>query len=95
VTEIGGVSAILDAATIGDFVRTNLAAEDVDGRSVCVIVPDATRTCPLPELLEAVRDALVERVTRLTVVVALGTHQPLHGDRLTEHVVSRSPKTRA
>ena len=31
-----------------------LAATDVDGKSVCIIVPDGTRTCPLPLLVGAV-----------------------------------------
>ena len=47
---------------------------DLDGRSVCVLVPDGTRTCPLPLLLRAVHAALHGRVTRMTVLVALGTH---------------------
>ena len=56
------------------FVREQLAAVDLDGRSVCVLVPDATRGCPLPLLLAAVHGALHGRVERLTVLVALGTH---------------------
>ena len=41
---------------------------------MCVIVPDATRSCPLPLLLKAVHTALDGRVSRLTILVALGTH---------------------
>jgi nickel-dependent lactate racemase len=44
---------------------------------VCVVVPDGTRSCPLPLLLSAVHGALIGRVTRLTVLVALGTHAPM------------------
>ena len=51
-----------------------LAGADLDGRSVCVLVPDGTRSCPLPLLLAAVHGALHGRVSRLTVLVALGTH---------------------
>ena len=36
------------------FVHEQLAATDVDGRSVLVLVPDDTRTCPLPLLWSAV-----------------------------------------
>ena len=36
----------------------------LDGRSVCVIVPDGTRSCPLPLLLSAVHGALHGRVSR-------------------------------
>ena len=35
------------------------------------------RSCPLPLLLTAVHEALAGRVTRLTALVALGTHAPM------------------
>ena len=59
---------------VREFVVRSLAGADLDGRSVCVIVPDATRSCPLPLLLSAVHQALHGRATRVTVLVALGTH---------------------
>ena len=71
---IGGPGGVLDDEQIRAFVRDQLAAVPLDGRSVCVIVPDGTRSCPLPLLLSAVHGALHGRVTRLTVLVALGTH---------------------
>jgi nickel-dependent lactate racemase len=58
----------------------------VDGRSVCVLVPDATRSCPLPLLLAAVHGALHGRVSRLTVLVALGTHAPMGAGQLARHL---------
>ena len=92
---VGGTDGALDAAATAQFVAESLGPTPLNGRSLCVIVPDATRTCPLPELLSAVRDATIDRVTRLTVLVALGTHQPLRGDALTAHVgkdVSDDPR---
>ena len=63
--------------TVRNFVRKQFDAVGIEGRSVCVLVPDATRTCPLPLLMSAVHAALHGRVSRLTVVVALGTHAGL------------------
>jgi nickel-dependent lactate racemase len=57
---------------------------------VCVIVPDSTRSCPLPLLLSAVHQALTRRVTRLTVVVALGTHAGLPEAALAAHLGYRA-----
>ena len=54
--------------------RDRLDAAHLAGRSVCVLVPDGTRSCPLPLLVSAIHDALHGRVSRLTVLVALGTH---------------------
>ena len=47
---------------------------DSTGAASASSCPDGTRSCPLPLLLSAVHGALHGRVTRLTVLVALGTH---------------------
>jgi nickel-dependent lactate racemase len=79
---IGGPSERLSPERVRRFVGEQLARADLDGRSVCVIVPDGTRSCPLPLLLGAVHRALTGRVSRLTVLVALGTHAALSADQL-------------
>jgi nickel-dependent lactate racemase len=83
---LGGAGQILDDATVRAYVAERLAAADLDGRSVCVIVPDATRSCPLPLLLDAAHKALRGRVTRVTVLVALGTHAPMSEAQLRAHL---------
>ena len=74
---IGGPEQVLTDDEITQFVRAQLDARDLDGRSVCLVIPDGTRSCPLPLLLSAVHGALAGRVTRLTALVALGTHAPM------------------
>jgi nickel-dependent lactate racemase len=83
---IGGAGAVLTEEDIRAFVREQLGAARLDGRSVCVLVPDGTRSCPLPLLLEAVHGALHGRVSRLTVLVALGTHAPMSERALAAHL---------
>jgi len=83
---IGGPGDLLGEEQIQAFVREQLAARPLDGRSVCVLVPDGTRSCPLPLLLSAVHGALHGRVTRLTVLVALGTHAPMSDPALAGHL---------
>ena len=83
---IGDTTTVLDDGQVAAFVREQLAAHPFDGRSVCVLVPDATRTCPLPLLMRAVHAALHGRVTRLTVLVALGTHAPMTEEALARHL---------
>jgi nickel-dependent lactate racemase len=82
---IGGPD-VLTAAEVDAFVRGRLAAHDVTGRSVCVLVPDGTRSCPLPLLLRAVHGALHGRASRMTVLVALGTHAAMSDDALARHL---------
>ena len=83
---IGGPDQVLPEAAVAGFVAEQLAAQDLDGRSVCVVIPDATRSCPLPLLLTAVHGALAGRVSRMTVLVALGTHAPMTEAQLARHL---------
>ena len=82
---IGGPDGVLDDATVREFVLSSLRGADLGGRSVCVIIPDATRSCPLPLLLGAVHEALHGRATQVTVLVALGTHAAMTPDHLIAH----------
>ncbi|MDQ3880015.1 MAG: lactate racemase domain-containing protein, partial [Chloroflexota bacterium] len=84
--QIGGPAAILTENQIETFVRDRLDGSDLDGRSICIVVPDATRSGPLPLLVSAVHGALHGRVTRLTVLVALGTHAEMSEPSLAAHL---------
>ena len=83
---VGGPGSVLTEDEVRAFVREQLAGVDVDGASVCLLVPDATRSCPLPLVLPAVHGALHGRVSRLTVLVALGTHARMSDDALAKHL---------
>src|SRR3954452_5825726 len=83
---VGDASTVLDDGAVSAFIAEQLAAHPFDGRSVCVLVPDHTRTCPLPLLMRAVYRALHGRVSRLTVLVALGTHAPMTDEALAGHL---------
>ncbi len=83
---IGGPGEVLADEAVRDFVTQSLAGEDLDGRSVCVIVPDGTRSCPLPLLLSAVHSALHGRASRITVLIALGTHAAMGESQLARHL---------
>ncbi len=77
---------MLSEDQISGFVAAQLGAVALDGRSVCVLVPDATRSVPLALLLSAVHGALHGRVSRLTVLIALGTHAAMSDDALAAHL---------
>lgn len=75
--QIGGAQDVLTDQEVSDFIAESLATADLDGRSVCVIVPDGTRSCPLPLMMKAIHGALHGRVSRMMALVALGTHAPM------------------
>jgi nickel-dependent lactate racemase len=59
------------------FVRAQVAALDLAGRSLCLVIPDGTRRCPIPLLLKAIEDGVGDRASACRAVVALGTHTPM------------------
>lgn len=83
---IGGPEQTLSDEQIEGFVREQLASADLDGRSLCVLVPDGTRSCPLPLLVRAIHGAVHGRVSRLTILIALGTHPGMTEQQLADHL---------
>ena len=88
--QIGGPDAVLSAGEIEAFIGDRLAAAGLDGRSVCVLVPDGTRSCPLPLLLRAVHRALHGRVSR-----ADGPRRARHARRDERAGARRAPRLAA
>ncbi len=58
------------------IVAEALGSLNLDGKRVLVIIPDGTRTMPLPAMVDAI-DSATPRVAALDFLVALGTHQPM------------------
>ena len=68
------------------IVREGLGVLPVDGRRVLVIIPDGTRTMPMPLMFELIERELGSRVAALDYLVALGTHTPMTDAQLSAHV---------
>lgn len=71
-----------------------LDVSDFDGKRVLLIIPDATRTAPLPLLFDALHGQLAPHVTGLDVLVALGTHPPM-SDEAISSLLGINPEDRA
>eukprot|EP00913_Durusdinium_trenchii_P028292 g26520.t1 len=69
---------------ICSWVVDNVPAAEFESKRVLLIVPDATRTAPLPVLFPALHDHLREAADKIDVLVALGTHPPMEQDRICE-----------
>ncbi len=68
---------LLSEGELAGLVEAGLRPLPLDGRRVLVIVPDATRTLPLPLFFRLLMAHLQPRVRTVDVLVALGTHPPL------------------
>ncbi|NLE51295.1 MAG: DUF2088 domain-containing protein [Chloroflexi bacterium] len=64
-----------------------------DGQRVLVLIPDHTRTMPLPQLFPMLVEALGS-ARQLDFMVALGTHLPLNDDSMLQ-LVGLTPEARA
>ena len=83
---VGGVGEQLSPEAVTEFVTRALAEADLDAKRVCLVVPDGTRTCPLPLIMRACHQALAGRAKEVNVVIALGTHQEMTEDQLGRHL---------
>jgi nickel-dependent lactate racemase len=82
---LGGAGEILEPEQVMKFVAAAIADARVENQRVCLVVPDGTRTCPLPLLLQAMREGLAG-ASQVTVVIALGTHQGMSTEHLARHL---------
>ncbi len=74
---LGAGGHVLDPGEVRAFVRARMEELDLDDRTLCVVIPDGTRNCPLPLLLQAVEEGVGGRARAVSAVVALGTHAPM------------------
>ena len=76
----------IDTRETRDLLGEALGKIDVTGKKVLVIIPDNTRTLPMPTLFETISSSLSPRAAAVTFLVALGTHPPLSEDELRAHL---------
>jgi nickel-dependent lactate racemase len=63
-----------------------LSTLPVDGKRVLIIIPDGTRSMPMPFMFGLFDRYLAPRISTLDYLVALGTHQPMNDAQLSSLV---------
>lgn len=58
----------------------------LEGKRVLVIIPDSTRTAPLPMMFRLFHQLLSDRTASLDFLIALGTHQPMSDEAIEKHL---------
>jgi nickel-dependent lactate racemase len=66
--------------------REGLAQLPLDDKRVLVLIPDGTRTMPMPQLFDVLDAELGRRARSLDFLVALGTHAPMTDAQLAKLV---------
>lgn len=85
---------MLTEEQIETIVADGLNSLAVNDKRVLVIIPDATRTMPLPLFFRLIAQQLLPRVKALDFLVALGTHPPLSDEALL-HLVGLTAEEKA
>jgi len=67
---------------VKETIEAGIPAALYERKRVLVLTPDATRTCPLPMMVRAVREVLGQRALKLDFMVAVGTHAPLSEEKI-------------
>jgi nickel-dependent lactate racemase len=76
----------LTESEIRELMASALSQAELDGRRVIVIIPDGTRTAPIPQMFRLFHDILIGRVARLDFLIALGTHQMMSEEAINKHI---------
>jgi nickel-dependent lactate racemase len=82
VTGKGYTDRFLSKREIHDLMSEALAQANLDGKRILIIIPDHTRTAPIPLFFRLFHGLLGGRVAALDYLVALGTHQPMSEEAL-------------
>ncbi len=72
----------LSETELRGFISDSLADLPLDGKRVLAIIPDSTRSAPLPLFYRSFHENLGSRAERLDYLIALGTHQPMNGEAI-------------
>lgn len=65
------------------LIKASAAELDLEGKRVLIIIPDGTRTMPMPQLFPLLQEYLAGRAAGCDYLVALGTHRLMSDGQLT------------
>ena len=76
----------LTEAEIHELMAQTFNAHNLSGKRVLIIIPDTTRTAPIPQMFRLFYDFLGNKAAALDYLIALGTHQPLNEEAINKHI---------
>lgn len=76
----------LTSGELSEFLSESLAGFANASERVLVIIPDDTRTIPMPEIYAGICRELAPRVKKLSFLIALGTHPSMTDTELDAHL---------
>ena len=89
----GSTSEILTDEDVRQIIEQTCASLPVDHKRVLVIIPDGTRTAPIPLIFRLLYEQIGGRVAQLDYLIALGTHPPMSEEAI-DHLVGLTSQER-
>jgi nickel-dependent lactate racemase len=83
---LGYTDRTLTDDEVAALTREALAEQPLDGARVLAIIPDGTRTAPIPRMFRLLHRELAGRVAALDFLIALGTHTPMTREQIDRRV---------
>src|SRR5262245_58626817 len=82
----GSSDRALSESEVRELMESALSGAGLGGKRVLAIIPDSTRTAPIPMMFRLFHEFLNDRVEALDFLIALGTHQPMSEEAINRHV---------
>ena len=83
----------LSHGQVSELVHQALADPKLDGQRILVLIPDGTRTSPIPQMFRLLHQELGKKGSGSDFLIALGTHNPMSQEQI-NHLVGVTPKER-
>ena len=77
ISKIAKNNGRLSESELNAFVAQAFEHAEIDGKRILFVIPDSTRSMPMPSMFRAIFAALSGRAAKLDYLVALGTHPPM------------------
>ncbi|GDX24902.1 hypothetical protein LBMAG10_15670 [Actinomycetes bacterium] len=90
---IGTFDTDLSKKEISEFIVKALETIDFNGKKVTLVIPDETRSCPLPLILPIFYDAISLTAKSLSALIALGTHAPMSLEAIDKFLAGENQST--
>src|SRR5690349_9424647 len=82
----GSTDKFLSESEIRELMAQAFSQAELDGKRVIVIIPDGTRTAPIPLMFRLLHELLGRRVAALDYLIALGTHKPMSEEQINHRI---------
>ncbi|MGZ3676701.1 MAG: lactate racemase domain-containing protein [Ktedonobacterales bacterium] len=78
----GSATSVLGRDEVAALLAQAFDQQPLDGKRMLVIIPDGTRSAPIPLFFDLLHQTIGRRVAQLDYLIALGTHPPMEAEAI-------------